>query len=403
MLCPHSNKMPGAMPGAMRLPAQIFVTALVLLATVSASAQMDLVYRIAPAYNGRMDTLRMHVWQPTSGHQQSPLMVLVHGGALMSGSYRDLDSTCKRYAERGYVAVTVQYRLGFYSPWPLDPPYTYDRAEIVRACWRGVQDVSAALRYIVDRAQEFNIDTTCITLGGVSAGAILALQTTITDASDSIPNEVFEIADVQRGFDRFPRASLTTLHSDTLNTSTRPLPHISSVVNYYGAIMHPYMLDAKTFPSIVSYHQRNDPVVACGMNRALWGLPLDVGANWPVLWGTCALEPMLEGGGHNAMRRVTTIYDGNAHDIHDPTLIDSVTHAFLALHRCDRATSVETDAILENREMRSLQNDDMNNEAQHWKAFDVLGRELARGTSTQTEARAWIRENITGYVILVME
>ena len=311
-----------------------------LLPAALALAQFDHVYRTAQGYHGRTDTLRLRVWLPATDNLNRPMIMWVHGGAFYAGNYRDLDSTCKRWSERGYVAVTVQYRLGFYSPIPVDPPFVYDRAEIVRACWRGVQDVREALRFMMERARQYGIDTSCIALAGESAGSIIALQTAICDGADSVPRETGKIGDVQRGFDRFPRPDLGPIDA----ANARPLPTISTLVNFYGALMHPYMLEVAQFPAIFGYHQTGDLVVACGVNRALWGLPLDVGANWPVLTGTCTLEDLLSGGGHDPSRRVTMIHEGFGHELHAPKLIDSLAAAFVDRHKCGRTTSVDEKA-----------------------------------------------------------
>lgn len=380
----------------------IFIVALLFLALPS-QAQVERVYRTAPAFNGRTDTLRMHIWPSVTDGLNNPLIVWIHGGAFYEGSYRALDSAAKRFAFRGYTAVTVQYRLGFYSPFPVDPPFTYDRAEIVRACWRGTQDIRAALRYLMDHAQEFAIDTTCITLAGESAGAILALQTAIADPSDSIPKETAAIADVQRGFDRFPRPDLGPL--DPVNA--RPLPPITSIVNYYGAVMHPYMLDVQRFPAIFSYHQTGDLVVACGVNRALWGLPFDVGANWPVLTGTCALENILSGGGHDPSRRVTMIHEGLGHELHAPKLVDSLTAEFLNVHRCDRTTSVDEDERVKRRkgETAKQASDDgrRTTDVGRWTAYDVMGREIGHGEGGFRGAQVWATNTDYRVVFVISE
>ncbi len=376
---------------------------LLLLLALPLPAQVERIYRTAPAFNGRVDTLRMHIWPSATDGLNNPLIVWIHGGGFIEGSYRALDSTCKRYAMRGYTAVTVQYRLGIYGPFPLDPPFSYDRAEPVRACWRGVQDIRAALRFLIDHAGEFAIDTTCITLAGESAGAILALQTTIADASDSIPREVGTIADVQRGFDRFPRPALGALDTDP----ARPLPPITSVVNYYGALMHPYMLDVAAFPAVFSYHQTGDLVVACGANRAFWGLPLDVGANWPVLNGTCTIEQLLSGGGHDPSRRVTMIHEGLGHELHNPRLVDSLTAAFLDVHRCDRATSVNEEGVKgweggrSERRNRETDNGRWTSDAGYWTAYDVMGRVVAAGDGGMNAAIEWHSEQHGGVVFVV--
>ena len=333
---------------------------------------LDLVYRIAPNYQGRQDSLHLRLWIPeVNGSATRPLVVWVHGGAFYAGSYRGMDTICKRWSERGYVAVSVQYRLGYYSPFPVDPPYAYDQAEIIRACWRATQDVRAAWRFLADSSEAYRIDTSCIVVGGESAGSIITLQALIADPSDSIPKEVAALEDVVRGFDRFPRPDLGSI--DPRQAS--PLPTVSLVLNRFGALLHPYMLQADDVPALFSYHQRGDLVVSCGIARGLWGLPLDVGGKHPVFYGSCAMEQLLEDAGHDASLRSSWFVEGLGHERHAPALVQAREFAAADQVRCTPVMSV-----------MPLYEDNVYSDASGWTAYDVLGRTIATGTGGLNEA-----------------
>ena len=94
-----------------------------------------------------------------------PVVVFIHGGGWAKGDKDQLAWQCIRYAQQGYVAVTISYRLIDEEPFP--------------AC---IRDVMEAIRYIKSICPEFSGDPDNMGLQGYSAGAHLALM--IALASD---------------------------------------------------------------------------------------------------------------------------------------------------------------------------------------------------------------------------
>ncbi len=95
------------------------------------------------------------------GRARSAGHVYLHGGGWTSGSIRELvcDATARhRTASASCVTCLVEYRLA--------PEHRFPTA---------VHDVVSAVRWVVDRAIELQIDPQRITLGGASAGANLAV------------------------------------------------------------------------------------------------------------------------------------------------------------------------------------------------------------------------------------
>ena len=70
-----------------------------------------------------------------------PLLVLIHGGAFYNGDKTDkgFPLWAKYFAGMGYVVASVNYRLGF----------RLNTAAVERAGFRAVQDVDAAIRYLI--------------------------------------------------------------------------------------------------------------------------------------------------------------------------------------------------------------------------------------------------------------
>ena len=86
--------------------------------------------------------LDMDIYEPEGDTEtQRPVVIFIHTGAFFSGN-NELDDVVDlsiSAAKRGYVAISINYRLG------LNVLSTYS-AE--RAVFRGVQDGSAAIRYL---------------------------------------------------------------------------------------------------------------------------------------------------------------------------------------------------------------------------------------------------------------
>ena len=123
------------------------------------------------------DCLYLNVWTPRAEVAgKRPVMVWIHGGALVYGSGNVALYDGSAYARRGTVVVTINYRmgaLGFFSHPAIDgddpsAPVNY-----------GLFDQIAALRWVRDNIAAFGGDPGNVTLFGESAGAqsVLALYT----------------------------------------------------------------------------------------------------------------------------------------------------------------------------------------------------------------------------------
>lgn len=328
--------------------------ALVLLLNVEVFAQSlveptfkvrsvkDVFYGTAVRYDGGIDSLRMNIFVPTNDNAaKRPLVVWIHGGGFFQGNRADFNSLAETWAKRGYTAVTISYRLGIHGSL-LDPPFAYDDAEAIRACYRGIQDVRGGLRYLVKNAGEYGIDTSRCIIGGASAGSIIALHTAYFDAQDQIPPPAGKISDVVRLVGTFPRPALGSPDGDLHNDV--PTPSIKVVLNIFGALFDLKYLAGASFIPLFSYHQIDDPVVPCAVNRAYHGLSV-FSANYPYVSGTCAIEQELSKMGVAASDHGVIIYQGAAHEVHDPNGVDRAAAVFAA-PRMLATTSVEGEETL---------------------------------------------------------
>ncbi len=101
--------------------------------------------------------LQLNLAQPKSGVALRPAVVCIHGGGFRAGKRESYDKLCVTLAERGYVAITVTYRLA--------PAYPFPAA---------VLDCKAAVRWLRANAAKYHVDPARIGVTGGSAGGHLA-------------------------------------------------------------------------------------------------------------------------------------------------------------------------------------------------------------------------------------
>ncbi|MGQ7870991.1 alpha/beta hydrolase [Sunxiuqinia sp. sy24] len=123
--------------------------------------------------------LKLDVYTPAfDNHYSRPVLLYIHGGGF-SGGTRNGASTiefCEKIARRGYVAVSISYRLtrqGTPTGFGCDCP-TEEKMATFRAA---VEDIQDATYFLIENREQLGIDPYQIILSGSSAGAESALMT----------------------------------------------------------------------------------------------------------------------------------------------------------------------------------------------------------------------------------
>ena len=80
-------------------------------------------------------------------------VVLVHGGGFHSGSKESLDPTALRFAQNGWTAFSISYRLVPPAPW-----------------YAAKRDALAAVRWVRVHSNRFGFDSQRLAVFGTSAG-----------------------------------------------------------------------------------------------------------------------------------------------------------------------------------------------------------------------------------------
>ena len=136
--------------------------------------------------------LLMDSYVPDNDVQNRPLLMLIHGGAFVGGSKQQaaLVDIANYYASRGFVVFSIDYRLRDHmgtipQEW-IDAisggaPSNLNQ---IYAMYPAHRDAKASLRWIIANADDYNINTDYITVGGGSAGAITSIGLGASELGD---------------------------------------------------------------------------------------------------------------------------------------------------------------------------------------------------------------------------
>ena len=195
---------------------------------------------------GVNQNLKMDIYQPVGDtHEQRPVIIFAFGGSFLIGSRGTMAEYCEQFAKKGYVAATIDYRLGFTST---------SEAALAGAVVRAVGDMKAAIRYFrMDAANDniYKIHPDYILAGGYSAGAIVALHTAYMDMDDDLSTAVSEAISENGGIDGNTGDSTNQSYSS----------EVFAVYNLSGALQKKEYLDVNETEPLVSYHGTSDATV----------------------------------------------------------------------------------------------------------------------------------------------
>lgn len=105
--------------------------------------------------------------------QKSPVFIFIHGGGFSAGVRSSGHDLCKYLSNNNIAAATVTYTL-----YMKDQSFSCDGilTEKVKAIQIAANQMWAATNFLIQKADELNLDTTLIFIGGNSAGAETSLH-----------------------------------------------------------------------------------------------------------------------------------------------------------------------------------------------------------------------------------
>ncbi|MDB4671506.1 sulfatase-like hydrolase/transferase [Pirellulaceae bacterium] len=117
-------------------------------------------------------TLEMDVFRPQKIWGELPAVVCIHGGGWANGHRGNHTKVAQALAVRGYVAVTISYRLSGEAPFPA-----------------AIHDCKAAVRFLRANAKRFGINPKQIGAIGLSAGGHLTALLAVTAGQKDLEGE----------------------------------------------------------------------------------------------------------------------------------------------------------------------------------------------------------------------
>jgi acetyl esterase/lipase len=125
------------------------------------------VYRHTTTHDGEPIDLELDVYQPRGdARAERPVVFWMFGGGWTRGDRNQLADYAQDSARRGYVGVTIDYRIR--------PDGLGD--DVLGAAVDAYDDAVAAAQWLEGHAADYRIDPDAIIAGGYSAGAVNALN-----------------------------------------------------------------------------------------------------------------------------------------------------------------------------------------------------------------------------------
>jgi len=169
-------------------PAGEFVNVRYIDPTFGVTLTKDVSY--GPVLNlstNHVDDVKLDIYEPVGDTAEArPVVVWVHGGGFTGGDKLEMETMCRYYAERGYVAIAINYRLVAES----------DRQNL--GATYAASDTQAAVRWVRTQASALRLDTTKIALCGNSSGGYAVLGATYDQGlkfhNPNLPDVPFDVA-----------------------------------------------------------------------------------------------------------------------------------------------------------------------------------------------------------------
>jgi len=207
--------------------------------------------------------LHMDIYEPLGDTMiDRPVIIFAHSGAFFIGdkTAEDMVALSQTAAKRGYVAISMEYRLGLNI-------LSGNSGE--RAVFRSVQDGSAIIRYLREYHDLYNIDPDKIFVWGSSAGAFMGLHLSYLEDSER-PSSTY-------GSTFSPDLGCINCEGNSFNHSHKP----NALISTWGGIGDLDYIDVDENVPTAFFHGTSDIVVPYS-----YGYPFTLNITLPQVYGS---------------------------------------------------------------------------------------------------------------------
>ena len=215
--------------------------------------ERDIVYG-----KGGATELKLDLAMPKDGDGPFPVIVCIHGGGWRGGSRTNLGKTTEVLAGRGYVAVTLSYRLVPAGTFPAQ-----------------IEDCKAAIRWLRANAKKYKIDPDHIGAVGYSAGGHLVCLLGTAGKEDGLEGSggnPEQSSKVQAVVSFFGPTDFTVRTWDEKIEKTILVPFLGGSFEEKGEVYKkasPITYVRKGAPPFLFFHGTEDKLVAVGQSRIM--------------------------------------------------------------------------------------------------------------------------------------
>jgi acetyl esterase/lipase len=201
--------------------------------------------------------LKLNLARPEQTNGLVPGIVYIHGGGWIGGDRKLKQADIEDAARRGYVAVTVTYRLS--DPDASGKPRNPFPAQI--------EDVKCAIRWLRANADKYHVDPNCIGVTGDSAGGHLSLLAGVTGSASELegngghPDASSKVQAVVNYFGPTDMARLHKISQRAAGVIVNVLGGPPEKVPDVYKAASPVTYVAKDDPPILTIHGTADPIV----------------------------------------------------------------------------------------------------------------------------------------------